>query len=558
MTAPKLPADTAVPWNQTLFDIALDYPIASDQSRLALDPKFGRFGIRVVTVLRFSSPGHPERVFEFRGDPGLVRLDPRWHQAALRFVRLGFDHILDGIDHLLFLFCLVIPIRRITQLVIVVTAFTVAHSITLFAAAFGFAPGALWFPPLIETLIAVSIVYMGLENIVFAAAGSWRPQACVPRSRRRWMIAFAFGLVHGFGFSFALQETLQFAGSHVVTSLFSFNVGVELGQLLVLMLLVPLLTLLFRYVLPEKIGIIILSALVVHTAWHWMIERGSTLGKYDWSISAVEAARGVRWITVAVGVVAAIWLMSTVKKSRTKTRIAMKPRRSKPFFLEDPTRCASRKSFPRKRSCSSSWLHGDLLLNRFLMPRFSVLIAACALAGSALYAQQKPFTPTEYQAGKDVVWVPTSPELVEKMLDMAKVTPQDFVMDLGSGDGRNIIAAAKRGARAIGVEYNPDMVELSRRLAREAGVADKATFVQGDMYEADISKATVMALFLLPTNLDKLQDKFLALKPGTRIVLNTFGVTGWEPDVTERLEDCLELVHRDALHRAGRGSPGDG
>src|SRR5262245_60394240 len=115
------------------------------------------------------------------------------------------------------------------------------------------------------------------------------------------------------------------------------------------------------------------------------------------------------------------------------------------------------------------------------------VVASTALA--------QTFEPTVGQAGKDVVWVPTSPSLVEKMLDLAKVTPKDLVMDLGSGDGRNIIAAAKRGARAIGVEYNPDMVELSRRLAKEAGVAEKATFIQGDMYEADISKATVLALF---------------------------------------------------------------
>jgi precorrin-6B methylase 2 len=150
-------------------------------------------------------------------------------------------------------------------------------------------------------------------------------------------------------------------------------------------------------------------------------------------------------------------------------------------------------------------------------------------------AQAQPFEPTVGQAGKDVVWVPTSPELVEKMLDLAKVTPNDLVMDLGSGDGRNIIAAAKRGARAIGVEYNADMVELSRRNARDAGVADKATFIQGDMYEADISKATVLALFLLPSNLNKLQEKFLAMEPGSRIVNNTFFVEGWEPDVQETI-----------------------
>ena len=153
----------------------------------------------------------------------------------------------------------------------------------------------------------------------------------------------------------------------------------------------------------------------------------------------------------------------------------------------------------------------------------------------ALAAAQEPFVPQSGQAGKDVVWVPTPPELVEKMLDMAKVTPQDIVMDLGSGDGRNVIAAAKRGARAIGVEYNPKMVELSRQRAKEAGVSDRATFVEGDMFEADISKATVLALFLLPSNLDKLAPKFLTLKPGTRIVNNTFNATGWEADASEQV-----------------------
>jgi SAM-dependent methyltransferase len=157
----------------------------------------------------------------------------------------------------------------------------------------------------------------------------------------------------------------------------------------------------------------------------------------------------------------------------------------------------------------------------------------------AQQAQPKPFEPTVGQAGKDVVWVPTPPILVEKMLDMAAVTPKDVVMDLGSGDGRNIIGAAKRGATAIGVEYNPDMVALSQRLAKQAGVADKASFIQGDMFEADISKATVLALFLLPDNLTKLRDKFLNLKPGTRIVMNTFGIPDWEADVSETVtEDC--------------------
>jgi SAM-dependent methyltransferase len=175
--------------------------------------------------------------------------------------------------------------------------------------------------------------------------------------------------------------------------------------------------------------------------------------------------------------------------------------------------------------------------------RLRGLAACCAFAlslGSALaQTAEEAYKPIVGQQGKDVVWVPTPAVLVEKMMDLAKVTPQDYVMDLGSGDGRNIIAAAKRGARALGVEYNPHMVELASRTATAEGVADRARFVQGDMFEADISEATVLALFLLPDNLNKLVPKFLALKPGTRIVANHFGISGWEADQTERTDgDC--------------------
>jgi SAM-dependent methyltransferase len=171
-----------------------------------------------------------------------------------------------------------------------------------------------------------------------------------------------------------------------------------------------------------------------------------------------------------------------------------------------------------------------------------VVLSGMAIAATAAEPPPLPegeFQPRVGQSGKDVVWVPTPAVLVEKMLDVARVTPQDFVMDLGAGDGRNIIAAAKRGATALGVEYNPEMVEHARRLAQSAGVADKAQFVQGDMYEADISRASVLALFLLPENMDKLVPRFLALKPGSRIVANQFAASGWEPDETGRIEgDC--------------------
>ena len=175
---------------------------------------------------------------------------------------------------------------------------------------------------------------------------------------------------------------------------------------------------------------------------------------------------------------------------------------------------------------------------------FQTLLALsfAALASGAVLAQdaaRKPFEPVVGQEGKDVIWVPTPQALVDKMLDMAKVTPKDFVMDLGSGDGRNVIAAAKRGARALGVEFNPEMVELSKQRAAKEGVAENAQFVQGDMYEADVSQATVLALFLLTTNLDKLSPKFLAMRPGTRIVSNGFEITGWTPDETQKSDgDC--------------------
>jgi SAM-dependent methyltransferase len=193
---------------------------------------------------------------------------------------------------------------------------------------------------------------------------------------------------------------------------------------------------------------------------------------------------------------------------------------------------------------------------------YPLVVSLLALTIPA-FAQDKPFEPVVGQAGKDVVWVPTPPELVEKMLDMAKVTPQDLVMDLGSGDGRNIIAAAKRGALAIGVEFNPDMVALSNRTAKEAGVADKARFIEGDMYTADISKATVMALFLLPDNLRKLTDKFLALKPGSRLVLNTFAIPDWEADETETIQGdcaswCTSLLYYVPAKVAGTWKTPDG
>jgi hypothetical protein len=296
---PRL-TDTDLVWQQALLDVRLEYTIASEQSRFSIRPALAHLGLRTTTVLRFLPPGRGERAFEYIGDPGLVRLDPRWHQAAWRFVELGFAHIMSGFDHLLFILCLVIPFRRIRPLIAIVTSFTVAHSITLIASALGFAPSSLWFPPLIEVLIALSIVYMAFENIVGA------------KVERRWLIAFGFGLVHGFGFSFALRNSLQFAGAHLATSLFSFNIGVELGQLAVLAVLIPALGVLFRYVVAERVGTIILSALVAHTAWHWLSGRAGALRQYRFQWPALDLAffaGALRALMVMLVIGAAVWLL---------------------------------------------------------------------------------------------------------------------------------------------------------------------------------------------------------------------------------------------------------
>jgi precorrin-6B methylase 2 len=182
-------------------------------------------------------------------------------------------------------------------------------------------------------------------------------------------------------------------------------------------------------------------------------------------------------------------------------------------------------------------------MNRSHSAHLLILVLGLAFiaAGVPVQAQQQePYQPYVGQPGKDVVWVPTDEGLVGKMLDMAKVTAQDYVIDLGSGDGRTVIAAARRGAHALGIEYNPDMVELSKRNAAAAGVTDKATFIKADIFESDFSKATVITMFLLPDINLKLRPKLLNLKPGTRIVSNSFTMEEWQADQTAHMEDSCQ------------------
>jgi mono/diheme cytochrome c family protein len=315
VTGPALSDSIELPWAQGMLDVLLEYDITSDSADFSIQPAYAGLGIRTNTVVRFLQRDGAERTFMFAGNPGRVALDPGPFDAASRFVRLGFTHILDGIDHLLFLFCLVLPFRALRPLIALVTSFTIAHSITLFASAFGFAPDALWFPPLVESLIALSIVYMACENMLGA------------NLERRWIVAFGFGLVHGFGFSFALRESLQFAGSHLVTSLAAFNVGVELGQVAVLAVAVPVLALLFRRV-PERAGILLLSAFVAHTAWHWTTERGSALLQYRFEWPAMDVlllASAMRAAMVLIVIGAAGWLLHGVLGRWTARPTAVSP-----------------------------------------------------------------------------------------------------------------------------------------------------------------------------------------------------------------------------------------
>ena len=301
LAAPPIAQSEQLYWNQQLLDVQLSVPISSAHSRFSVHPRFARLGLRVAIALRFtpldSGEGANERAFEMHGDPGLVHLDPRWHQAAWRFVQAGVWHILEGTDHLLFLFCLVVPLRNFRALVWMVTAFTAAHTLTLITTALGLGPQGLWFAPFVEALIAASIVCMALANIFGG------------RLHQRWLMAFAFGLVHGFGFAFALRESLQFAGSHVVSALLAFNAGVELGQVVALLVLVPAVALFLR-VVPERLGVIVLSALAAHTAWHWMWERGEVWWKYPLpQLEANDLAQLLAWLTAALLFGALLWLM---------------------------------------------------------------------------------------------------------------------------------------------------------------------------------------------------------------------------------------------------------
>src|SRR5437588_1024757 len=260
--------DTQIYVDQGYVDAHLIYSLRSANPEMSIRTTAApEFGDALKLTVRYKPLDGDGRTLVMTARSGIVALNPTWWRAARGFVGLGMEPSLAGLDHLRFLLSRIIPLKGWRQILAIVTTFTVAHSFTLIGSAFHLAPGGAWFPPFVEMTIAASIVYMALENIMGINLA------------RRMLITGLFGLVHGFGFSYGLQENLQVASTHLLVSLFAFNIGNEIGPLMVLALLLPGLLGVSCSVLPGRVGMIILSALVSQTGWQWMTERGSALLK---------------------------------------------------------------------------------------------------------------------------------------------------------------------------------------------------------------------------------------------------------------------------------------
>ncbi len=309
VTGPALTNDTDMYVNQGFLDVLFDYQIRNAASRFSIRQRFGRLAVRVDSIVHFMRPDGGERTFDYIGDAGLVQLDPRWYHAVTRFAGLGVRDLLAGGDYLLFLVCLVIPFRRPRGLVPIVAAFGAACSVTLVAAAYGLGPTVLWFPALIELLIAASIFYLAIEDIASS------------RPRRRWMLAAGFGLAYGFSLASMLQPMTQFAGDHTLAARLSFDAGVMLGQAGVAAAVAVAASLLFRYIVTERLGMIIVAALAAHTAWHWMLARWAAFRIYPIGMPVLDAAflaTALRWAMVLVALAGLIWLVQIFRRSPPK------------------------------------------------------------------------------------------------------------------------------------------------------------------------------------------------------------------------------------------------
>jgi HupE/UreJ protein len=303
---PKLPDSTQLYYNQGYLDLEMLYPIRSASDAFGVQVLLARgLANRTVTYVHYVLPDGSTHAFRLVDQTDVVHLDPSWGQAVRVFVADGFFHFLDGLDQLLFVIVLVLPYRRVRDVVAPVASFAVAHTLTLTLAGFGLMPSGNWFPMFIGALIALSVVYVAIED------------ALGVNLRKRWMVAFGFGLVHGFGFAFALRDSLQFAGGHSLAALLSFSAGLEMGLIIILAIALPAFSLLFTQVVSERAGTIVISVLAGHAAWHWMTERFNALQLMSLPVLdlavAATVVRWLLWLTVAGG---GLWFLAGLLRRR--------------------------------------------------------------------------------------------------------------------------------------------------------------------------------------------------------------------------------------------------
>jgi hypothetical protein len=293
---PKLPAETQLFRDQAMFDVLLDYSLPAPGSSLAIRSRLAGLASNATTELVFLPAQGAARRLEFTADPGLFYLDPSRSQTLRSFAVAGFWRVLKGSDYLLFLFCVALQVTGIRALASFVSAFAAASSGSLLASAYSLAFDTLWFPVFIETLIALSILYMAFENI---AGGQL--------VRRKWILALVFGVIFGFGFALAYEQARQFAGSHPLASLVSFAAGIQFGVLAAGTLLAAALLLLFRWTSGGRVSrrteTIVFSVLAVDLAWHRVTDRVERLSQFPFQWPAFDAAllaEGMRWLTAVL------------------------------------------------------------------------------------------------------------------------------------------------------------------------------------------------------------------------------------------------------------------
>jgi hypothetical protein len=302
LTGPRPTTEFDTYWNQAWLDVLLEYPIQSDRSAFSLRPRLAHLGARVSTELKFLTPDGTVRPFSYMGDPDVLRLDPGWSEVAALFFQWGAVGTLSNTDYLLIVCCLVLPFRRIRAVGPVAAGFVCAGAVTLFASAAGLASDGLWFPPLIQTSIAVTILIVAAQNI----AGGVLPG-------RRALEGVVFGLIYGFDFAFALAAKLQFGGAHTLAATISFGAATILSLLAVFAVLPPLLRLLFHFTRSERAETVVLSLLAAHASWHWMTERWDRLNRFPFRWPVVDTAflaMTMRWMMILVIFGGVIWFAS--------------------------------------------------------------------------------------------------------------------------------------------------------------------------------------------------------------------------------------------------------